>query len=429
MPDSPARLLVSGDLHLGRYPSRVPPGLPELGGEAACRALVEAALAHRADALVLTGDVADAANKHFEAFGVLERALRRLDAAGVETLMVAGNHDHDVLAALADALASPRVRLLGRGQRWEAHTLYRDGRPLARVCGWSFAAQHVRDNPLDGFPDLPDDLPAVALLHADLDAPGSPYAPVALGALWNTPVCAWLLGHIHAPRLERQGARLALYPGSPLPLDPGETGPHGPWLVTLDRAGRAEAEPLALAPLRYATADVDVDGADAPEELRARVLAAVRAFADAARAEQPALRHLVLRLRLTGRTAAFGHLDHLEAELADGDALSRDGLAVYPDGVLRQAAPALDLEALADGSGPLATLAALALRLESGTLTPADEALVARTAEAVRDTRRHRAFEPLTREGRLEGDLRPEALARLRRQVLRMLDATAAQRA
>ena len=44
MPAPRARLLVSGDLHLGRYPSRVPPGDPALSLKAVVRSLVDQAI-------------------------------------------------------------------------------------------------------------------------------------------------------------------------------------------------------------------------------------------------------------------------------------------------------------------------------------------------------------------------------------------------
>ena len=435
---APVRLLVSGDLHLGRAPSRVPAGDRSLSVEAVVRALVDRAVEQRVDAVVLTGDLADADNKLFEAYGVLERQLRRLVAAGIPVYLVAGNHDHDVAGRLADALNAETaagdaraVTLLGRGQTWETATLRRGGRDVLRFVGWSFAGPHASQSPLAGFPNLPTDLPAVGVLHADLDAGASDYAPVALAELRARPVAAWLLGHIHTPTLLGGGAPV-LYPGSPQPLSPGERGRHGVWLVEV-APGDVRARLVPLATLQYDALTVDLGAAADRADMRARVLDAVREHAGAARGQAPALRHLCLRLRLDGRTPAFGDAQALAAELRAETALSAGGLGVTLDGVEVAVRPALALDRLAEGRGPVASLAGLALRLDAAAspdaLSAADRRLLATATEGVRAARRARAFGPLLDAERLTGDAEAEALDRLRRQTYRLLDAALAQTA
>ena len=433
---APVRLLVSGDLHLGRAPSRVPAGDRSLSVEAVVRALVDRAVEQRVDAVVLTGDLADADNKLFEAYGVLERQLRRLAAAGVPVVMVAGNHDHDVAVRLADALrdevadGAGSLTLLGRGQTWETTTLQRDGRDVLRLVGWSFAGPHHPGTPLAGFPSLPADVPAVGVLHADLDAGASDYAPVPLADLRARPVAAWLLGHIHKPVLLADGGAPVLYPGSPQPLSPKERGRHGAWLVEVG-GGSVQARLVPLATLRYDRLTVDLTGAADRPEMRARVLEAVREFAAGARAEAPVLRHVCLRLTLGGRTDAFAEADALAAELRAEDGLSAGGLGVTVDTVQSTVRPARDLARLAAGSGPVASLAGLAQRLDAAetpdALDAADRRLLATATEGVRSARRAAAFAPLLDADRLTGDAEAEALRRLRHQTFRLLDATLEQ--
>ena len=424
-----ARLLVSGDLHLGRYPTRVPPGDPALTVEAVVRSLVDQAIERRVDALVLTGDVADESNKYFEAFGVLERALHRLAEAGVPVFAVAGNHDYDVLGSVADAVGSDRVRVLGRGEQWEAATIEKGGRPVVRLVGWSFAGPHVLVSPLDTLPDLGESaLPVVGVVHADLDAPASPYAPLALADLWASGASAWLLGHIHAPRLETRDGQLVLYPGSPQPLDPGESGPHGAWLVEIADDGAASAERVHLATLRYDAVSVDLDGADTATAVREQIARALREHGESVRDEAPAVRRAVVRLVLKGRTEAYRDVARVADETIEAGEVALGGLVVAVDRVVDRSRPALDLEALSAGSGPVATLAALARRLDAGTPSPSDLGLIRRGVEALQQARAARVFEPLARDARLDDDLEAEAAARLRRQTYRLLDEALAQR-
>ncbi len=421
MPGPRARLLVSGDLHLGRYPSRVPPGDPALAVEAVLRSLVDQAIERSVDAVVLTGNLADESNKYFEAFGILERALHRLVDAGVPVYAVAGDHDHDVLGAIADAVG-PGVRVLGRGQAWEAATLHKGGEDRVRLVGWSFAGPHVHTSPLDSWPGAGGEVPTVGVLHGDLGAAASAYAPVALADLQASGASAWLVGSAHASLVEAAGGPLVLGPGPPQPLGPGQSGAHGAWIVEVATDGTATAEALPLATVRYDAVAVDLDGTADADAIRERVVTGLRDYAAALRAGSPALRRAVVRLTLKGRTPAYRAVEAVIGELEAAGETTAGGLTVTVDRAEDRARPALDLARLAEGSGPVATLAGLAQRLESGAPSAGDLGLIRSGVEALQQARRARVFEPLARHGRLEPDLQAEAVTRLRRQAYRLLD-------
>ena len=427
MPGPRARLLVSGDLHLGRTPSRVPPGDPALAVEAVLRSVVDQAIERSVDAVVLTGNLADESNKHFEAFGVLERALHRLVDAGIAVYAVAGPHDHDVLGAVADAVG-PGVRVLGRGQTWEAATLHGGGQDRIRLVGWSFAGPHVHTSPLESWPGAEGEVPTVGVLHGDLGATASAQAPVALADLGASGASAWLIGHGHAPRVEAASGPLVLCPGSPQPLGPSQRGPHGAWIVEVADDGTATAQALLSATVRYDAVAVDLEGTTDAATVRERVMAGLRDYAATLRESSPALRRAVVRLTLKGHTPAYRAVEAVVGELEASGETTTGGLTVAVDRVEDRARPALDLARLAEGSGPVATLAGLAGRLESGAPSAGDLDLIRRGVEALQQARRARVFEPLARHDRLEPDLQTEAVTRLRRQAYRLLDEALAQR-
>ena len=115
--------------------------------------------------------------------------------------------------------------------------------------------------------------------------------------------------------------------------------------------------------------------------------------------------------------------DCIAAHLEDTAAESAPDLARVED----RARPALDLDRLAEGSGPVATLAALAGRLEAGVPSEGDLGLIRRSVEALQQARRARVFTPLGRYDRFPEDLREEAVHRLRRQTFRLLEEALAQ--
>ena len=305
------RLLCTGDVHLGRNPTRIPPDrVPDqrpFSTRAIWERIVALAIEERVDALLISGDLVDHDNRFFEAIGPIESGVQRLAAAGIPVFAVAGNHDYDVLPALADRLEN-KLRLLGRHQRWERHTWRdADGRALLHIDGWSFGNEHVELDPIAAYA-LPavSDAPVVGLLHTDLDQRGSRYAPTSTSSLYNQPVAAWLIGHIHAPALKsRAGAPPVLYPGSPAPLDPGEPGAHGVWFLDLEPNRPAEFSFRPLSPLRYEPIEVDLTGAANERDASTRVYDQIegRLHTLERSGEAPANGYLLCRIHLTGRTA------------------------------------------------------------------------------------------------------------------------------
>lgn len=278
-------ILFVGDIHLGRRPTGLDDALASLGLDpralspaAAWRRTVDHALAIGARAVVLAGDVIESSRDRFEAYPALEEGCRRLVEAGVDVVAVAGNHDSVALPRLAARL--PGVRLLGAGGRWERLVLAAEGaaRPVITLAGWSFPSAHHRGDPLDApGADValvrPDTGALVVVLHADLDATGSPYAPTRRSRLAALGADAVLVGHVHAPDpLER---RPLGYLGSLCGLDAGEAGVRGPWELRV--GGGVRLAQVDLAPIRFANLVVDLGDA----AHRAGALATAEADSDA----------------------------------------------------------------------------------------------------------------------------------------------------
>lgn len=423
MTDAPCRILCTGDLHLGRYPSRVHSRRREWAVDHVWENTVAYAVQQDVDVVALTGDIVDADNKRYEALGPLQRGLRRLGEADIPVVAVAGNHDYDALPRLAGMVEAEHFHLLGRGGEWEGVTIAPEGRPPLQLVGWSFREAHAQHSPLGTLPEdlFRDDRPTVGLLHADVEAPGSPYAPVALDALRRQPVSAWLLGHIHAPTRWDDRSPLVLYPGSLQPLDPTETGAHGPWRIEVGPDGAAAVGPLPRATLRYESVEVDVSGAAEEGDIEAAATDAMRARLREAGEAGAEPRRLVCRLTLTGRTplhrAACELVDawpgELEVPLQESTAVVESATA--------QTRPALDLEEIAAGSDPPAVLARLLLAMEKGEETALVDDAWAAIEDGLEAVQNSPAYGPL----RDAGDARPdrETLAEMvRRQGLLLLD-------
>ena len=420
---APVRLLVAGDLRLGRPPLGVPPGEPGLDVAAVVSATADLALARGVDALVLTGALVEPGNEHFEATGVLDRLFRRLAGAGLPVFVA---DPSDAVASVIGLVGSTLIQPLGRSETWGSAPITRDGHDVLRLVGRSSFVPNV---PVPPFPAGPgSDVPTVGVLHTAGDM--SENEPVDLADLRALPVAAWVLGSGHVPTVLAEGdGPLVLAPGVLQPLSPDEAGVHSAFLVTVAADGTATAEAVSLATLHYGTVEVDLAEAATAADARTLCAAALREHAALVREASPAVVRAVVRVRLTGRTAAFSGVDALAAELRTDADLPHAGLTVAVARVEVAAAPLLDLGRLAAGSGAVATLARLSARLgtdgplDPAALAPADRALLARASDAVRSARGARVFEPLAADGRLDSDLGAEAASRLRRQVSRLLDA------
>jgi DNA repair protein SbcD/Mre11 len=387
------KILCTGDIHIGRRPSRLPSDYEGRRASAAraWETTVEAALDLKVAAVLLAGDVVDQDNKFYEALGPLERGVRRLSSKGIEVFAVAGNHDFDVLPRLARILDDERFHLLGQGGTWEYYPWCRDGRVCLHVDGWSFSSEHVREDPLRGHaPPARDTAPVVGLLHSDVGSSGSPYAPTRLADLRAHPVAIWVVGHVHRPWREEEGAgATVLNTGSPQGLDPGEPGMHAAWLIEIDGPRVVQISPVRVSRVRYDDVEVDLDGVENADDVERRVVDALTGNLEEVADEAGPLERLVLRLRLTGRTPMYGKL---AGQAFDDLRFDQGSVRATIESVRDETRPAVDLQELARGNDPVGHLANLLLGLEEGQTAPDAARLLALAQRAVEGVDRSRPY-------------------------------------
>jgi len=427
------RVLCTGDIHIGRRASRLPDPLPshldagQFSSAAAWETIVDMAVREQVDLVAISGDVVDRQNRYFEAIGPFERGLGRLADAGIEVVAVTGNHDFDVLPILARGSAGQHMRLLGIGGKWERYTFTRDGVAALHVDGWSFPSEHVLGNPLDTYTPQPgDDAPVLGLLHADLDQSASNYAPVSLSDLRRQPVAAWLLGHIHHPQaISQDGQPLVLYPGSPLAMDPGETGTHGPWLLEIRAGHEVVARQLPTSLIRYEPLPIDLDGVCDREELLNLVTSAIQQRLGEIARDSGELACVAFRLTLIGRTQLQRDLPRYLRELTDDFVLQARTVTGYVERWRDETRPAIDMQALASRNDPPGEVARVLIALEADPTPAAYQRLLDDTLARLNEVRRHRNYVAIA------DDERPDlatARAHLLREGYRLLDALVAQR-
>lgn len=360
------KILLTADVHIGRQPSRVP---LEHGQEFSCsnswRAIVDLALAENVRALIVAGDLVDASNQFLEAAGALEEGVRRLGEQGVELILIAGNHDVEVMPELARVAALDSVRILGKNGCWESLTVTGDAHEICpQVFAWSFPHRENPGNPVASFPrgDVDPTRPCLGILHSDFGSPDSRYCGTSGTDYTGLPVDLWVIGHLHKPTLTQvnQTARI-LIPGSPQGMDPGpgEQGIHGVWILdTADSAMTPEFVPVGG--LCYERVVLHVPEDCAPSEVPRLAREAIADKLGVLRGDHAQLKAAHVRLTVKGRSKMTG--DEVETALSETlcEPFEIDGVLVFAHEYAVEVEPALDVTAMMEGKGVLAVLARVA---------------------------------------------------------------------
>lgn len=399
--DSALRVLCTGDIHLGRHPTRIPAERDgvSFSPKTVWQAVVETAIQENVDAVLISGDIIDRETRYFEAFGPFEHGVGQLANADIQTLLVAGNHDFDSLPSLIDNLDTDSVTLLGEDGEWERATVTANGQTF-HVDGWSFPHEHVHTSPMDQY-DLPAvEEPLIGLIHGDFGNEGSAYAPLPRDRIASTPPEAWVLGHIHSPGVRLEADPFVFYPGSPQPLDPGEPGGHGAWLLEIEGES-VSPERLYQATVRYDELTIDVAGLTDPKDLVGEIHDEVEDYVTSKVATQ-ALELLLLRVRITGRSEIHGEFVQERAAIEEQLQFKIGALPVRVSKLEVDTKPAVDLEELAADETPAAYLAELLLGID-GEADPPDgyERLLDAASDAVQEAYLAPTYTPLRQKGRI----------------------------
>ena len=417
------RLLLVGDMHLGKRISGVP-GRSSFSPALAWRRTIDYALERTPDAVLLAGDVVEQENDFFEAYADLSTGVQRLDAAGIGVFGVAGNHDVEVLPRLARAI--PHFHLLGAGGGWERFCLHNSAGEEVAIYGWSFPEKIYRTSPLLlDFPTPPADTtsscPAVGLLHCDRDQTRSRYAPVRSLELEQAPVDAWFLGHIHKPD-PLTGKRPCGYLGSLMGLDASEVGARGPWWVEIE-PGNITARHIPLAPLRWERLEVRLDPTTEMAEIPELLISALYGLHETLMGESHRPEIVGCRVHLIGRHANGLELAQwLEASEPHTLRDERDGVHYFIDRMEIRSQPDLDLQALSSGFDPAALIAQKILALRDPQSEPARQ-LIAKARARFAEIAQRPVFAALAPEPMTDADI-TETLERLCLDALERLLAT-----
>lgn len=355
------RFLHAADLHLDTPFQGIGRAAPHVATQlrdaslGALDALVEAAIDEEVDLVLLAGDIYDGASRGLRAQIRLGKAVSRLDAAGIMTVMVHGNHDPVKEGWSAIGRWPERCHVAVTDRVETVRLVARDGTPV-EVHGISYDKPAVTENLVRRFPRVGDGAFHIGLLHASVGTQPEhdAYSPCALSDLAGTGHHYWALGHIHR-REVLSTAPHVVYPGNlqGRSFKSSELEPKGAMIVEVD-GHDVSTRFRALDQVRFAVVEFDVsetNGVDA-------VIDALEERGRALQAEHQ--RGLVIQARLVGRGGVAEFVERAEIREQSLDEL-RDRFVeeerfTFWNGIDSDALADVDLAALRGGDDLAATL-------------------------------------------------------------------------
>lgn len=409
----PVKILAASDLHLGRKSADLHHDQEVASTAHTWLNMVDYAVEKSIDLFLLSGDIVDEDNWYFEALGRLQDGFTRLSDAGIPVVMVAGNHDFDVLPQLFAHGQWDHVHLLGQGGQWEYIKLNIKDQEIG-LAGWSFPKRHVTYNPLLSFGDITGeihwDILNIGVVHGDLDMKESRYAPIRLADLKQQPLDLWLLGHTHKPAFFDDDPPLVAYPGSPHALSAAEPGPHGPVLFTIHSKQDIRYETLPMSAVRYENVEVELKEGMLADDFRAEVNNRLDAQKDHLAEELVNTKHLIYTLVLKGYHEKPEDIRDWAAESLDYE-MSAGNTSISIRKVHHAVEPALgDLRDLAGQASVAGRLVQVILSIENGTQHKLVDEMLDAWLRKAGQTRLSDTYAPLRQADRLPELTREEGL-------------------
>lgn len=396
-------LLCTGDLHLGRHPSHIPEEYDssEYSPITIWENIVRKAVDLQVDGLIISGDIIDRKNRFYEAYGPFEAGIKKMEKEEIPVFVISGNHDYEILPGIADNLDSDYFFLLGTNGKWENQFLYKKNKPVLNIMGWSYPVRNVRQNPLKNFPEVKkEDIPAVGLVHSEIDNPGSTYAPVSTDELQEMNICGWITGHIHKPELKENFSSFVLNPGTPQPLDPGESGSHFVWEVFIESKTDYEFNKLELSSLKYEKVQIDISFMKHIEELPALITKRIRRIISE-KDFSATVKLLIVRLTLSGNTEFTQEIENIKDKLCYDLELNIAGIKVIVDEIYDSTSIKVDIEKLAEGNTPVSLIAEYIYKINSGKEEELPESLMETLEKKLLEVYNANAYRPLRTENRI----------------------------
>lgn len=256
--------------------------------------LVDAAIEHNVDFILIAGDLYDGNWKDYGTGITFKNQMRRLEERHIPVYLIYGNHDAE--SRVTKSLILPdNVTVFPTGQPL---TVQHPDLPVS-IHGQGFATPSVTENLAEKYPSPVDKQYNIGLLHTNLggrEGYGN-YAPSSLSQLVGHGYDYWALGHIHIRQIHHKKPHV-VYAGNTQGRHVKETGPKGCFLVSVDDdLETADCQFIALDSVRWEHLTVNCEGFGDEHDIFREIRDTLSTSLSAAEG-----RLLAVRITLTGHT-------------------------------------------------------------------------------------------------------------------------------
>jgi DNA repair exonuclease SbcCD nuclease subunit len=293
--------------------------------------LVHRCIEWRADLLVIAGDLYDGTWNDYGTGLFFTQQMGILRDAGIDVVLVSGNHDAES-EITASLVLPPNVRRL---DVIAPESLVLDDLGCV-VHGQGYVTRDITENLAKSYPSRIAGLTNIGVLHtavtgAEGHALYAPCTPAELAALRYD---YFALGHVHNRQVVNDGEFPAWFSGNLQGRTIRETGPKGVLIVDFDEGQPARVQFAPVDVLRWETVEVDVTGMTDLDDVYGAMrtqLANTVSHADGL----PVLAHV----RLQGASSLAGRLQDVEQLEAQASSIAMTEQAILARARSEVAAP------------------------------------------------------------------------------------------
>ncbi len=276
--------------------------------------LLDAALAHQVDFVIIAGDLYDVGLKSFESALFFNRQMTRLKEGGIDVYLLHGNHD--AASKLIKQLRPPanvHVFRSNEPQTFRKEVLHL---PIA-IHGQSFATPEITDDLAANYPAPVANAFNIGVLHTNLSgiSEHANYAPCSLDTLRNKGYQYWALGHVHNRQILCSDPYI-VFPGNIQGRHGKEPGEKSCELVTVSDAGAVSIEAIPTSVLLWSEVGVDASDCRTADDLYDKLPALFRKLV-----LESHERVAALRVRIAGSSDAHTELNR-EPEVVRNEVMS-----------------------------------------------------------------------------------------------------------
>lgn len=251
--------------------------------------LIEQAIIHKVDFLLLVGDLYDNDNQSLKAQVRLRNAFQKLKEYNIQVFLSYGNHDY--LNERSLSVQFPSNVHMFTSEKVSYFPFNKNKETLAHIYGFSYESRAVHDSKVLDYQRKNEQIPYhIGLLHGSIttNTEHDMYAPFHIEELKNTHMDYWALGHIHK-REVLSDAPPIIYPGNIQGRHRKEIGEKGCFFVEMNEF-EVQKQFIPLESIRFEQVELDLSGVEFLHNIEPLVLQSLPQL------KNPGLIELIIKL-------------------------------------------------------------------------------------------------------------------------------------